>query len=209
MMYRAARVIREACLWTLVITCGIAGVHARAGAAEAVLLRKSPFRQRLYRPLARPAAPCHAATPVPAPAWLTFVPEMQNVPLLDRPWSDQPWTEALSRQYRDDLQHIDAAWRRLTPEIAPQITPAQVRALSRWALPQMQQYVRVPAIGPIELRPQRLDPAGQHILLEATLDTLPTHSAVVTRWLKVYALYDRSRQSLTQVTVTIRGERLE
>ena len=73
----------------------------------------------------------------------------------------------------------------------------------------MEQYIRVPDIAPVELKPLRIDAEGQHILLEATLDTLPTHSSVVTRWLKAFVLYNRTTKTIAQVTITIRGERRE
>ena len=43
------------------------------------------------------------------------------------------------------------------------------------------------------------------LLLESTLDTLPTHSSVVTRWLKLYLLYDVPSKSIVRVTVTNPG----
>jgi hypothetical protein len=175
---------------------------------QAVLLREAAFRARLYRPLTSSASRDDASNQE-IPAWLSFVPEMQTVPIMERVWSEETWSDSLDAQYRDDLKHIKEEWHRLAPAIATHVTPAQVRSLSRWALPQMAQYVRTPDIAPAELTPIYVAPKGEHILLEATLDTLPTHSSVVTRWLKVFVLYDRQRQSIADVTVTIRGERLE
>ncbi len=143
------------------------------------------------------------------PAWLSFVPEMQTVPIMDRAELSAPWSDAHRAQYADDLERAGEEWRRLAPTIETHVTPPQVRSLSRWALPQMEQYVRVPSIAPAELKPLRMDAEGHHILLEATLDTLPTHSSLVTRWLKAIVLYDRPHRSIAHVTITIRGQRLE
>ena len=192
---------------------------------QAVLLREASFRARLYRPLAGGAANGDTSNPASGsvqptehlpdsptdevPAWLSFVPEMQRVPIMDRAALSTPWSDAQSAQYDDDLSRARDEWHRLTPTIETHVTPAQVRSLSRWALPQMEQYVRVPPIAPAELKPLRIDAEGHHILLEATLDTLPTHSSLVTRWLKAIVLYDRPHRSIAHVTITIRGERLE
>ena len=42
-----------------------------------------------------------------------------------------------------------------------------------------------------------------------TIDTLPTHQPLVTRWLKVYVVFDLHEKSVSAVVVTIRGQRLE
>jgi len=47
------------------------------------------------------------------------------------------------------------------------------------------------------------------ILLESTIDTLPTHHRLVTRWLKAFVRYDTRGQKIAHVTITIRGQRLE
>jgi hypothetical protein len=192
---------------------------------QAVLLREESFRARLYRPLALGAASRDTSNPPPesaqptehlrdsatreVPAWLSFVPEMQTVPIMNRAEPSTPWSDEHSAQYADDLSRARDEWRRLAPTIETHVTPPQVRSLSRWALPQMEQYGRVPDIASAELKPLRIDAEDHHILFEATLDTLPTHSSLVTRWLKAIVLYDRPHRSITRVTITIRGERLE
>ena len=74
---------------------------------------------------------------------------------------------------------------------------------------QMEGYKRVPNLDSIALRPVGTDAQRGKLVLEGTLETLPTHSPLVTRWLKVFLLYDVPTKSLTRVTITIRGERLE
>jgi hypothetical protein len=74
---------------------------------------------------------------------------------------------------------------------------------------QMEQYSAVPALAEVTLEPIGLVHKPRGLLLEGTIDTLPTHHPLVTRWLKVYVVYDISARKLTHVTFTIRGQRLE
>lgn len=49
----------------------------------------------------------------------------------------------------------------------------------------------------------------RNILLESTVDTLPAHHPLVTRWLKTFVRFDTQRHTIVQVTITIRGQVLE
>jgi hypothetical protein len=73
----------------------------------------------------------------------------------------------------------------------------------------MEAYATVPPLEKAELRPVAVDEKEGVILLEGTLDTLPTHSPLVTRWLKAFVRYDTSAQRIARVTITIRGQVLE
>jgi hypothetical protein len=42
--------------------------------------------------------------------------------------------------------------------------------------------------------------------VSGTIDALPTHSPLVTRWLKVYLFYDLYARSIARITITIRGQ---
>ena len=77
------------------------------------------------------------------------------------------------------------------------------------AKPQMEVYRSVPSFERIELRPVGTDAKRKRLVLEGTIDTLPSHSPLVTRWLKVFVLYDLEAKSIARITVTIRGELLE
>lgn len=46
-------------------------------------------------------------------------------------------------------------------------------------------------------------------MLEGTIDTLPTHSPLVTRWPKVYLVVDRRNKAILRVVITIRSDRKE
>ncbi len=81
--------------------------------------------------------------------------------------------------------------------------------MSRWAKPQMDDYAAVPVLADVALQPIGVDKEGGMLVLEGTIDTLPSHHPIVTRWLKVYVLYAIPGRKISQVTFTIRGERLE
>lgn len=81
--------------------------------------------------------------------------------------------------------------------------------MSRWSKVQMKGYETVPAVTGVRLKPIGLDDRRVKLVLEGTIDTLPSHHPLVTRWLKVYVLYDISERKITHVTFTIRGQVLE
>jgi hypothetical protein len=89
------------------------------------------------------------------------------------------------------------------------LTVDRVRSLSRWAKPQMEKYSAIPALPDVVLEPIGVDKKGGKLVLEGTVDTLPNHHPLVTRWLKVCVVYDIPARKIGQVTFTIRGQVLE
>jgi hypothetical protein len=61
----------------------------------------------------------------------------------------------------------------------------------------------------MEFQPVVTDEKQGIIVLESTVDTLPAHHPLVTRWLKALVRYDTQSHAIVQVTITIRGQRLE
>jgi len=102
-----------------------------------------------------------------------------------------------------------ADWAKKCPWVAKRLTPQLVRSLSRWAKPQMEKYQAVPPLEKADIKLIREDQKQGKLVFEATVDTLPVHAPLVTRWLKLYLLYDMPGKSITAVTITIRGERRE
>jgi hypothetical protein len=140
---------------------------------------------------------------------LSFVPEMEPLPGMDVPENASRWSDSEKARFDDPIRHATARWKEQISEIKDQLTPERVRSLSRWAKAQMDGYTTVPDLDKLVLRPQGADADRQWLLLEGTLDTLPTHSPLVTRWLKVYLMYDLPGKSLSRIAITIRGQRLE
>ena len=59
------------------------------------------------------------------------------------------------------------------------------------------------------LGPSGADPQKEKLVLEGTNGTLPTHSPLLTRWLKVYLVVDFRSKAILRVIITIRGNRQE
>jgi hypothetical protein len=140
---------------------------------------------------------------------VSFVAEMEEVAELAMVADGQRWSRQQEAAWSDDVARARAAWKERAKTLTPEVTVDRVRSLSRWAKPQMEDYAAVPALADAVLEPIGVDKEGGKLVLEGTIDTLPSHHPIVTRWLKVYVLYDISGRKISQVTFTIRGERLE
>ena len=137
------------------------------------------------------------------PGWLLFVPEMEAFPELTA------GTACRAEDVAGEAARARAALKGKLPDMQKHLTAEAVRALSRWARAQMAAYEKVPALAGVRWEAVRRDEGKKNLVLEGTVDTLPSHAVLVTRWLKVYALYDGGRDEVRRVVVTIRGERQE
>lgn len=140
---------------------------------------------------------------------LALVPEMNPVMELDALGERAALTEEEAGRLAADAGRAAAEWKGRVGQLQAIVTPELARALSRWSLPQMKDYRGVPPLEKVELKPLGLVPGGRGLVLESTIDTLPSHHPLVTRWLKVYLLYDDHNRQIRHATLTIRGERLE
>ena len=143
-----------------------------------------------------------ADPPLPVSPEITQVPEMARIPLLEAVPGDRP------PPMPPVPASFAAAWHAVEDRVQAQLSPTAVCALSRWAKPQMAGYRRTPAVKGAVFKVARAGSDGT-LALEATLDTLPSHTPVVTRWLKVIADFDPDRRSIRHVWITIRGQALE
>jgi len=150
-----------------------------------------------------PSSPASKPEGEPYPIELSFVPEMSSIPELDS------WERCDPKDFGDHIEAVKARWKKVGPWVAKHVTPEQARALSRWARKQMDQYTAVSPMDTIEFKPVRHDKQTGRVLLEGTVDTLPVHAPLVTRWLKVFLLYECGSKTLLRATITIRGERRE
>lgn len=158
--------------------------------------------------LAGEAAASGEATPTtnrdePFPIALCFVPEMSYIPEVD------DWEFCPPDQFTEHGAAAREAWERHIPWANGHVTPAVARGLSRWAHLQMANYNAVPPLAGAKLNLMGRHPRGGRFVYEITVDTLPSHAPLVTRWLKVYLLYDAGSKTMLRMTVTVRGERLE
>jgi hypothetical protein len=121
----------------------------------------------------------------------------------------QRWSEQDEAALADDLSRARTAWKEKAKSLAGTLTADRVRSLSRWAKQRMEDYSTVPALAKTVLQPIGLDRTRGKLVLEGTIDTLPSHHSLVTRWLKVYVLYDIPSRKIVHMTFTIRGQVLE
>jgi hypothetical protein len=135
------------------------------------------------------------------PLSLCFVPEMDYIPEVD------DWPRVLVEP--QEVVRALSSWHERRGWVDAQITPEVVRSLSGWAQREMAQYGSVPSVCKVAVKPIACHKQHRKVLFEGTIDTLPTHSSVVARWLKIYLIYDIDSRRIIRATVTIRGERLE
>jgi hypothetical protein len=119
------------------------------------------------------------------------------------------WSEKVEADLKDDNKRANAAWKEESKRLTMLLTAAHVRSLSRWAKEQMKAYQTVSPLADVRLQPIGVDDRSSRIVLEGTIDTLPSHHPLVTRWLKVYVLYDTLDRKIVHVSLTIRGQVLE
>ncbi len=148
----------------------------------------------------KPPEPAESCVP---PNGVCFVREMDFIPEIDT------WPACTTKVSEDLTQEMLAAWSKKLPEIEKLVTPELARSLSQWAQKQMKGYDSIPSLSKLTFKPVREYNNLNKIVYEATVDTLPTHINIVTRWLVIYVLWDIHSDSVIRTTVTIRGEKLE
>jgi len=137
------------------------------------------------------------------PVGLCFAREMDYLPEVDS------WQQCSTGVYDSITRLAVADWQKKCGFVQSQVTPQLVASLSQWAKEQMKEYDSVPDFCNVALTAVREFKDHGKIVLEGTLDTLPSHSPIVTRWLKVYTIYDIHNEAITRATITIKGEILE
>ncbi len=154
----------------------------------------------LFLCLLLPGAIQHArAAPESAPPAIRWVVEMERVPELK-------WPHADAKDYAEDRQQMMKAWQEISAAVQQQLTAAEVIRLCKWARLQMKSYTEVPSLERPDFQLLAASAGEKQLVFEATLQVLPTHSPLVTRWLKLLVVYDQRRRVISQVIMTIRGE---
>ena len=149
----------------------------------------------------QPKRPGDASPDVPVGFCIT--PEMMYIPEV------ADWPRCEPDAVREQTQGALADWKGKRPWVEKRLTPELARSLSRWARKEMEAYRRVPPLAKVDFQPVRHHKASRKLVLKGVVDTLPSHSPIVTRWLLVYLLYDEPTRSVVRMTVTIRGQILE
>ena len=134
------------------------------------------------------------------PIDIAYVREMSFIPEVDT------WNPCPDSGFSRDSIAVAAQWDTLYSKILPHLSRQTARSLSTWSAKQMAGYTKIPDLSRLHFSPCRMDTAFKKILFQTTVDTLPTHDPVVTRFLKMYLTYDQINQKVQRATVTIRGE---
>lgn len=137
------------------------------------------------------------------PLSICFVREMEYMPELNG------WESCSKEDYKEEVKKALVDWEKKCTWVETRITPELARELSRWAIKEMKNYKKVSPLSKVKFIPVRFNPDHRMIVLEGTIDTLPAHSPIVTRWLKIFLVYDTVNKEIIRATITIKGEILE
>jgi len=74
--------------------------------------------------------------------------------------------------------------------VTPTNRPADIITLSKWARTQTKEYSRIPSLDHHDFQIWTVCGGEKKLLFEANLQTPPTHSPLVTCWLKLFVVYD-------------------
>ena len=143
---------------------------------------------------------CSSGAGTDFPISIAYVQEMAYIPEVDG------WEQCKPAEFAADSQTVLRQWDTLYRWVQKQYTPATVRALSGWAQKQMAAYKRTPKLKRLQFVPLRTRRDQKKLVFEAVADSLPVHDKTVTRYLKIFLLYDTGESRITKVTITIRGE---
>ena len=134
-------------------------------------------------------------TCAPKPIQVRFLPEMTPIP-------EETWERCDTSQFTQSIHQAALVWIEKREHILNQLSDQKVRDLSQWAKKEMASY-QMPAIKNQTFRATHIH--KPNLLIESVLDTLPSHHPLVTRHLKLYLIYNRKHNTITNAIITIRG----
>jgi hypothetical protein len=134
------------------------------------------------------------------PCDVCFVRELHLIPEVDT------WTYCDPVAYPEQTKRIAAVWPKIATKLQPLVTPALVRRLSQYSQSQMASYNKIPSLAGVKLTPQTQHRDGALLVFAGRIDTLPSHSPLVKRWLEAYVLYNAATGAAERVTIAVRGQ---
>ena len=137
------------------------------------------------------------------PVGISFMPEMAYIPEVD------DWNKASGTISHADSPKTMRSWDAVKSFADKQCTDAVVCGLSRWARGLMAAYKRSSSFDKYNPVLFRTSPDHKKLVFKSIVDTLPSHSSAVSRYLTLFLLYDTSSGQITRITITIRVERKE
>lgn len=147
----------------------------------------------------------HKADLIPSgnavPIEIKWIPEMDYRP------ETSNWQPIGAGHSANEIKAAQQQWRSNVLWVQTQISNKTVYDLSRWSSDEMKGYTKQPVLSGVTLYPLLKD--NSKIILKGIIDTLPSHSRSVARWLVMFVVYDSNKSAITQVIFTIEGERQE
>jgi hypothetical protein len=151
-------------------------------------------------------APTASASPTQAATSTAGRPEFTTVTEMGRIAEESEGTWCRPGEFPAETATVRGLWAKEAPWLKEKVTPELARSLSRWAKTQMEGYNTVSPIEKAAIEPIHKNAAGKPVVFEVMLDTLPSHSPLVKRWLKAYLVFDPAAGKITRIIVTVRGQ---
>ena len=138
------------------------------------------------------------------PVSIRYIREMELIAELEE------WEICTSKtMFTQESKKLKSDWNTKKTFISELLNPHLIISLSRWAQKEMSQYHGRPRLDTIQFIPIRYNNRFQRIVYESTVDSLPSHSPIVKRWLKVYVIFDKITDAISEAIITIRGDLFE
>ncbi len=115
----------------------------------------------------------------------------------------ETWPPAGSGDFATEKAIAEAELAKVYADLEELVRAKNVRALSRKAKAEMEEYSAVPALSDVKLTARAVSPDGTQILFSAVWDELPTPEGEFRR-LMIFPVLDTEKGKLDLVTVTIR-----
>ena len=131
---------------------------------------------------------------------LVLIGEMEAFAELDE------WTPVATGSAAADTTAAEKALKEHYADLMDLVRPKSVVALSRLGKDLMQEYDQVPELTEVKLTPVAEDQDKNLLLLSGVWEELPKKAPAISRRLMIYPVYDREKQKIAHMTVTIRGE---
>ena len=110
---------------------------------------------------------------------------------------------------REELSAFSTKWKELSPQILAGVNGDSLAAISKWAISETKAFsLATDWLRTIPMRPMRATADGKRILFGQYKEEgfpLPSNNPIVYRRLVVSAHFDRAKQAITRVIISIGG----
>ena len=114
------------------------------------------------------------------------------------------WPPAGSGDFAAEQAIAEAELAKVYEDLEELVRAKNVKALSRTVKEEMEGYAAVPALAGVKLTARAVSPDGSQIMFAAVWGELPAPEGE-TRRLMIFPVFDKEKEKLDHVTVTIRS----